>query len=134
MDLAWPGQNACVVFCNQSINQTHAVDTPQRHSAVGVCGAAVRPKVLLAVAGPTRLGPFESDTEDSSLEEGDDLGATEEEAGEVDEGGAGTAPSDAPTSSAAAVGKRRISNWRKLELVGLPFNCLPQFFIVLFFL
>ena len=100
-------------------NQTHAVDTPQRHSAVGVCGAAGRPEVLLAVAGPTRLGPFESDTEDSGLEEGDDLGATEEAAaGEVDEGGAGTAPSDAPTSSAAAVVKRRISNWRKLELVG----------------
>ncbi|CAN6253133.1 unnamed protein product [Urochloa humidicola] len=54
---------------------------------------------------------------DSDLEEGDELGATEE-AGEVEETGAGTALSEASASIASPMVKRRITNWRKLELVG----------------
>ncbi|WVZ73485.1 hypothetical protein U9M48_021785, partial [Paspalum notatum var. saurae] len=76
------------------------------------------------VARPAGPAPAQHDsicsnpTEDSCVEEGDALGATEEVA-EVDEGGAGTAmPESSASRAAAVVVKRRISNWWKLELVG----------------
>ncbi|KAF8730264.1 hypothetical protein HU200_017247 [Digitaria exilis] len=55
--------------------------------------------------------------DDSDLEEGDELGAAEE-IGEVVETGDETALSEPSDSSVLAVVKRRITNWRKLDLVG----------------
>ncbi|KAF8664006.1 hypothetical protein HU200_055022 [Digitaria exilis] len=53
----------------------------------------------------------------SDLEEGDALGAAEE-IGEMVETGDETAWSEPSDSSVLTVVKRRISNWRKLDLVG----------------
>ncbi|TVU28682.1 hypothetical protein EJB05_20211, partial [Eragrostis curvula] len=59
-----------------------------------------------------------SPTDESVLEEEDDLLIGTEEAGEVEEGGTSTALSAASSFSAATVVKRSITNWRKLEFVG----------------
>ncbi|TKW41787.1 hypothetical protein SEVIR_1G340501v4 [Setaria viridis] len=58
-----------------------------------------------------------SRADDSDLEDGGELGAAEE-VEEVEETGDGTALSEASASSVVAVAKRRITSWRKLELVG----------------
>ncbi|CAN6233285.1 unnamed protein product [Urochloa humidicola] len=104
----------------QSRHQSGRSPRLTRRNAIRQSAYVPRPASLTQFSAPQ---PGQTDADgsspagDSDVEEGDELGAAEE-AGEVEETGAGTALSEASASIASPVVKRRITNWRRLELVG----------------
>ncbi|CAL4967202.1 unnamed protein product [Urochloa decumbens] len=104
----------------QSRHQSGRPPRLTRRNAIRQSAYVPRPASLTRFSPLDQTDPASSSrADDSDLEEGDELGAAEE-VGEVEETGAGTAlPEDtASIASPVPVVKRRITNWRKLELVG----------------